>query len=212
MMTPASATHPMEARMRFMRPMLLASLATALAGVTAVAAAERQPVHVLTVSLPDGSVEHIRYTGDVAPRIVIGAGDAATALSGSPAGLFDSAFGPDSAFAAFDRIAAEMDRQAATMLQQAMTAAPSDTSGPAMLTPAALASLARAPAGATSYSFVSSSSGAGTCSRSVEVTSLGDGKAPQVIRKASGDCGGGAKASPAPVVAAKPAPPSPDSI
>ena len=51
--------------------LILAGVAVALAGATAVAAAERAHDHVLTVMLPDGSVEHVRYSGDVAPRIVV---------------------------------------------------------------------------------------------------------------------------------------------
>jgi hypothetical protein len=46
------------------------------------------------------------------------------------------------------------------------------------------------PAGTMHYSFVSTSSGNGTCSRSVEMTSFGAGQQPKVIQTSSGDCKG----------------------
>lgn len=187
--------------MRFTRFVAFTGLAVALAGVTAVAAAERQSVHVMTVDLPGGGVEQIRYTGDVAPRVLVG--DDAVPLAAMS--FFDTAFGPDSPFADLDRISAEMDRQAAVMMRQAalMQSAPD-----AALRQAALAG---APAGATSVTMVSTSNGSGVCTQSVRVTAMGEGKAPQVVRKVSGDCAAGsAPATPVtPTAAAAPAKPAP---
>jgi hypothetical protein len=43
--------------------------------------------------------------------------------------------------------------------------------------------------GTVSYSFVSTTNGGSTCSRSVQVTSLGSGQQPKVVSNSSGDCG-----------------------
>ena len=190
--------------MRLKHTLLFAGVATALAGVTAVAAADRQPVHVLNVALPGGGVEQIRYTGDVAPHVVFR--DVAAPVAA--ASFLDTAFGPDSPFAMMDRISAEMDRQMAGMMQQA---AMMQRMTPQQLQQAALAG---APAGATSsFTMISTSGGNGTCSESVRMVSLGDGKAPQVTRTSSGDCGSAvAKPSgltPAALPVAKPAAPKP---
>lgn len=149
--------------MRFNRSLALAGLATALAGVTAVSAAERQPVHVMTVQLPGGGIEQVRYTGDAPPRILV-RDDMAPMMAAS---FLDTAFGPDLPFAELDRISAEMDRQAAMMMHQAalMQSMPD-----AQLQQAVMAG---APAGATSFTMISTSTGNGTCSQSVRTVSLG---------------------------------------
>ena len=100
--------------------------------------------------------------------------------------FFDTAFGADSSFAELDRISAEMERQAAVMMRQATQM---QSSPDAAVQQAALAG---APAGATSVTMVSTSNGKGVCTQSVRVTAMGEGKAPQVIRKVSGDCAAGA--------------------
>jgi hypothetical protein len=172
---------------------MFTGVAVALAGVTAVAAAEHTPVHVMTVHLPDGSVEKIHYTGTIAPRILVR--DEAVPMAAE--GFLDTAFGVDSPFAELDRISAEMDRQAAMMMQQAaMMQAPP---GAAMHE----AALAGAPAGASSFTQVSMSNGQGVCTQSVRVTSMGDGKAPKVERSASGACGAETKPSAAPATPAE---------
>lgn len=161
--------------MRMTRPLLLTGIVAAIAGVTAVAAADRQPVHTMLVHLPDGSVEQVRYTGDVAPHVVLHPVAADPMLA---------AFGADSPFAMMDRISAQMDAQMSGMMQQAAMMQ--------QMTPDQLqqAALAGAPAGATSsFTMISTSGGNGSCSQSVRTVSMGDGKAPQVTRTASGDCG-----------------------
>ena len=162
--------------MRLKSALALAGLAVAVVGVTAVSAAERAPVHVMLVHLPDGSVEQLRYTGDVAPRVIV-----------QPASAVDpllAAFGAGSPFAMMDRISAEMDRQMAGMMHQAAAMA--------RMSPEQLqqTTMAGAPGGATSFTFVSTTGGNGAvCSQSVRTVSRGDGKAPQVTRTSSGDCG-----------------------
>jgi hypothetical protein len=90
-------------------------------------------------------------------------------------------FGVNSPFADLERISAAMDRQAAQLFQQA--AAPSTQ--PAQISPAAIGTL---PAGAQEYQFVSTMSGDGICSRSVEITSQGNGATPRIVTHTSGNC------------------------
>jgi hypothetical protein len=95
-----------------MRIALLAGAAgIVLAGLTAVASAQTvanpAETHALSVSLPNGQVEQIRYTGNVPPTVML-APDAAMA----------PAFGPGSPFAMMERMSAEMDRQAAALFHE----------------------------------------------------------------------------------------------
>jgi hypothetical protein len=148
-----------------------------LSGALGVAAA-RQDTHVMTVRLPGGAVEQIRYSGDVPPQIAF-AGSALPFDVGWPVAFF----GPDSPFAEMNRISAEMDRQMAAMIgnADALAANPGVTEiGAGQL-----------PPGAESYSFVSSMSGNGVCARSVQITSRGKGQKPQVLSRTYGDCGSG---------------------
>jgi hypothetical protein len=166
------------------RTIVFTGIAAALVGVTAVSAAERQPVHmmpvhVMLVHLPNGSVEQVRYTGDVAPHVVLHPVAASAMVDPMLA-----AFGPDSPFAMMDRISAQMDAQMAGMMHQAAMMQ--------QMTPAQIQQTAGAgaPAGVTSsFTMISTSGGNGACSQSIRTVSLGDGKAPQVTRTASGDCG-----------------------
>lgn len=154
----------------------------ALAG--AAAAAVIQNSHVLTVQLPDGGIAHIRYFGDTPPQVRVEPAQALApaAWPGAMIGLFDPAF------PALDRAMAQMDRQADLMFAQAQH-------------------LTSATPGATGYSYVSTVSSNGACTRSVEYRSIGKGP-PQVISKTSGDCGAPAKAASAATTsaAAQPAP------
>lgn len=153
---------------------LVSSFALASA---ALAAATASKVHNLMVALPDGSVQHIRYTGDVAPQVVILPAAAAMA----PIAMFD-AF--DAPFARMDRMMAEMDRQSDAMLREAALAARAGNAKPGLN----LAVAGQLPAGTISYSFVSTSSGNGTCSQSVQITSYGANQQPKVLRRTSGNC------------------------
>src|SRR3982751_6783022 len=105
--------------MRLTRKAVLAGIAS-LAAAGAAFAAQAPRFHNMNVHLPDGAVAHVRYSGDVAPVVTVdnvpapGWLDPAGALTG-----FDPA-----PFAALDRIAAEMDRQADAMLRQARLGAP----------------------------------------------------------------------------------------
>lgn len=68
------------------------------------------------------------------------------------------------------------------MLQQAETLVALPPSG---LTEVALRDM---PPGGRSYSFVSTMSGNGMCTRSVEITATGNGP-PRIVSHSSGDCG-----------------------
>ncbi|HEX4157197.1 MAG TPA: hypothetical protein VHY79_01870 [Rhizomicrobium sp.] len=164
--------------MKSIQTALLAGVgALLLSGAISVATAAGHGAHVMTVRLPGGVVEHIRYSGDVPPQVEV-----------SPwAGSFDvgwpvAFFGP-SPFAEMDRISAAMDRQMATMLQNADAIA----ANPGLVEIGA----GKLPPGSESYSFVSTASGSGVCARSVQIMSRGGGQKPQIVSKTYGDCGNG---------------------
>ena len=148
-----------------------------LAGASA---GELVKTHVLTVRLPDGSLEQIRYVGDQPPRI---------SIDDQPAPVFSprfESFGADSPFAALDRMSAEMDREAAALWSE--TARLSDST---LLPSGDLTSVGfgNPPPGARSFSVVSTLSGGHMCTRSVEYSASPDGGRPRIVTRTSGDCG-----------------------
>ena len=68
---------------------------------------------------------------------------------------------------------------------QALANAPAGQPGEA----AGAAAMRALPPGSENYSFISTMSGSGVCSQSVEITSQGNGAAPKIVRHSSGDCG-----------------------
>jgi hypothetical protein len=159
----------------------VAALAIVAGGV---ALAQMKNAHVLTVRLPDGSVEQIRYSGKVAPEVVVRPGEAPLAFA--PA---DDPFDAGLPLAGIDRVFAEMDRQAAAMLREVdpvqMAAMQDRAFGPRGLMQADIGSL---PAGIRSYSVVTTIEGGRACTRSVQLTGGGPGAAPKVLTSSSGDC------------------------
>jgi hypothetical protein len=104
-----------ETVMRTTRTALLTGAAAiVLAGYAGLAEAKSPETHLLTVRLPDGRLEQIRYTGDIPPTVIL-------APDTTPA-----AFDPGSPFAMLDRMTAAMDREAEAMFREidAMTANP----------------------------------------------------------------------------------------
>ena len=171
--------------MRKIRTAVLAGVAALCVAGTAVAASN--DTHVMTVDLPDGSIARIEYQGAVAPKVKI---DPTTRFE--PV-LFVEPF--DAApFAGFDRIFADMDRQAAAMMRQvrALRSQPLDSSAKPDL-----AAFGTMPAGTVSYRFVSTSDGDRFCSQSWEWTSQGAGQQPRLVSASSGDCDAGSPAKPA---------------
>ncbi|HZT87844.1 MAG TPA: hypothetical protein VFA12_07735 [Stellaceae bacterium] len=154
--------------------------AMSLAGFCGVATAQSQRTHVLTVRLPDGSLEQIRYAGNTPPRVVFSTEPLPLDIA-MPAPMFG-------AFAQLDRIAAEMDRQAAALMRQAETLA-------AQPAAASTLTVGTLPPGSASYSMVTTVLGNGVCTRSVEITSQGNGAPPRVVSHSSGNCGAGSGGS-----------------
>jgi hypothetical protein len=164
--------------MRTFRTALLAGVGALMLSGALSGAAAGQDTHVMTVRLPGGEVERIRYSGDVPPQVVVTDG-AMPFDVGWPAAFF----GPDSPFAEMNRISAAMDRQMTAMLRNADAFAAN--------TGLSETEAGKLPPGAESYSFVSSMSGNGVCARSVQITSRGEGQKPQVLSRTYGDCGNG---------------------
>jgi hypothetical protein len=157
---------------------------TVFAGIVALAAAgaavaASKDTHVMKLDLPDGSVAQIEYNGDVAPKVTVAPAPKTVAarlldpLTAAPFGLFD-------------QMTADMDLQANMMLQRVGSLPLKPEVQDGKIDVAALQAL---PAGSMSYSFVSTGSGTGTCSRSVQVTSFGPGRQPKVVSNTSGACG-----------------------
>lgn len=166
------------------RNSLLAGIAAVVFGASGAAFAQGADTHVMNVRLPDGGIAQIRYTGTVPPKISFGE-EAAPLVAFAPLPrLATWGFGPDSPFAAMERISAEMDRQAAAMFRQADAMLARADSGQ----PVGVA-LQNLPPGSQGYSFVSTMSGNGVCSQSVQITATGDGP-PKVVRHSSGNCAG----------------------
>ncbi|HWI86833.1 MAG TPA: hypothetical protein VNT42_11000 [Sphingomonas sp.] len=181
--------------MRTTSKLLLGAVGVLAAAGTALAAADRS--HVMTVAMPDGSVAHIRYVGDVAPRVAV-----APAVRAMPVAMLDA-----DPFAMMERISLAMDRQMDAMLQQAALLAKATPATDGALSTAALSGL---PAGTMSYSVTSySSSDGASCSQSVQVTSLGQNQPPRVVKQSQGDCTAMNSRAPIPAVQqAKPAAPT----
>ena len=160
-----------------MRTPLLAGAVALAVGASAPAVA--QTGNVMTVALPGGGVAEIQYAGNIPPKVVIGQAPPAFA-SWTP---IASLFGADSPFAMMERMSDEMDRQAAAMFRQAELLTAQARSGQPVE-----AAFGHLPAGAHGYSYISTMSGNGVCTRSVEIISQGSGP-PKVVSHSSGTCG-----------------------
>lgn len=179
--------------MRSLTKFILAG--AAVAGLAAVGAVAAENSHVLTIRLPDGSQEQIRYTGDVAPKVrILTAPRSFVAF----APMIDP-FGPDSPFAEMDQISAAMDREAAQLLSQAQTL-PTGAGGLEEVDARSL------PPGVSGYSFVSTFSGGKSCTRATQYSAPTDGRPAKVLTSSSGDCGP-AKTGRPEMTSAPPAPP-----
>lgn len=189
--------------MRKFRSAVLAGVAALAAVGTAVAASH--DTHMMKIALPDGSIARIEYHGDVAPKVVVGPAAPATL----PVAFFDpfTLSGFDMApFTELEQAAARMDREMEAMIRQtaALSAQPPAPDGKIDM-----AAFGKMPAGVVHYSFVSTSSGNGACSRSVQVTSYGAGAQPKVVQTSSGDCKGMPEVTPAATAVQPPIRPQP---
>jgi hypothetical protein len=166
----SDVSNAMETVMQTTRiAVLTCAAAIALGGSAAMAEARRPEAHVLTLRLPDGQVEQIRYVGDAPPTVILAPDATAASFGGS--------FGTADPFAMLQRISAEMDRQEAAMVRAIGTMAVADFTG---------------------FGMMPVLSGPGVCSRSVQITYAGDGRAPRIVSRTAGDCGP-ARGEPAPV-------------
>jgi hypothetical protein len=157
-------------------------IAIAAAGSLAIGGsvvAAKAPTHVLDVPMTDGSIAHIEYVGEVAPKVTI------TPRPLPPGGPM--AFPGFPAFPVFD----QMHGPAGIMIRQ----------GPG--TPGAMpmtVSMGNLPPGVTSSTTVVSLSNDGTtCTRTTEVESQGPGKPPKVTSSITGKCDKGAPGAPPPL-------------
>ena len=169
-------------------PFLIGAAAIAAIGLAGAAVAEIKHSHVMQVRLPDGTLEEIRYAGDTPPVVRLQPGWAPAAYAG-PA----EAFGADSPFVALARISAQMDREAAALLQQAHS-----LPGPLVDRPAGLTEvdLGKLPQGISGYSVVSTMSGGKVCTRTVQYGPSGGSGRLAAVSRISGDCDEVAKPSP----------------
>jgi hypothetical protein len=192
-----------------MRPIyaVMAGLAViAATGLGAFANEPKSTVHEMTIELPNGGVEHIRYKGDVRPHVTV---------RKVPASQFETWFNDDAVYAdpfvvsfcdmsaQMSRIANEiyqlqaaMHRRMQLMMREADEMARLSTNSSDALMKAGLTNTAP---GSVSYSYVSTSTGNGTCTRTVQVTTQPNGK-PQVVSKSSGNCADRSLSAPAPVL------------
>jgi hypothetical protein len=151
--------------MPILRTALLAG-AAAIFGLSGMALAQTPNTHLMTVQLPGGGTAQIRYVGDVPPQVIVSSGP--------------SMVGPASPFAMLDRISAAMDGEAAALFRRAEALASGG------LTEAAMRNLSP---GTRGFSYVSTMSSNGACTRSTEITSTGNGSPPRVVTHSSGNCG-----------------------
>jgi len=159
---------------------LIGAAVLAAAGLAGATAGELANTRVLTVRLPDGSIERIRYLGDQPPQIT---------FAEEPTPLLSpryESFGVDSPFAMLDRMSAEMDREAEAILNETARLRDSALLPPDALTPADFRKL---PPGSRAFSAFSTLSGGHVCTRSVEYSASPDGGRPRIVTRTSGDCG-----------------------
>jgi hypothetical protein len=156
---------------------VLAGAGSLLVATAAVAATDE--FHRMQVALPDGSVAHIEYVGDVAPTITV------QPVAVDRIAFFDPFAGMAPAFADLDRVSALMERQSQAMLRQVAEMQRAGASG-AM--PGQVFATSNLPAGSYHYSYVSSTTSNG-CTQTVAWQSDGKSAQPHMTRASSGDCG-----------------------
>ena len=159
---------------------LIGAAALGLAAFGPAALAKDPPTHEMTIQLPGGGTEIIRYVGNVAPKV---------SFAEAPFGmewLAPVTFGFDPSIAALDRIAADMNRRMDAFWRQAQAMANGSAKGD--LSQAALQDLGP---GGSAYSVVSQSFGNNICTRMTEITASTDGGKPRVVSRTSGNCDAG---------------------
>lgn len=155
-------------------PAIAIAVTTVALAASAIAAPPR--THTMDVSLPDGSVAHIEYVGDVAPKVTL---PPRTSTVSTNAWAL-----PSPSFAGFDRMMEQMQRRSQEMIRRAQQMS-HQVNGAAPY----IASIGSLPAVGTSTTIVSVSNNGVTCTRTTEMVSQGPGKPPKVTSRVSGQCG-----------------------
>lgn len=160
---------------------LLAGIAAVALAGTAAWAAESN-IHEMTINLPGGGVEHIMYTGNVAPKVSVAPMAAMPRVAFMP-----MAFGfPDMA-----RIQAQMNAQMMQMHDM-------------MLRANAMAAQSFAQGANGPIAISNGGQGGGYfCAHSVQITTDAHGK-QNVVEHTAGNCSGGAATTSAPAQHAAP--------
>lgn len=160
--------------MRKLPEAVLAGIASLVVAGTAVAAS--RDMHSMNVSMPDGTVAHILYHGDVAPKVRL-----------EPAQTEMPVLkGFDWPLSSFDRLSAELDRQATLMFRQAAELSKVPWQDGSTLQN--LASVNGLPGGSMDYYEATTTTTNGSCTRTVHMTSTGPNQAPKVNASVSGNC------------------------
>lgn len=167
-----------------LRTALIAGGASLLFAGAAFAAAEK--LNTMSVALPDGSVAHITYVGDTAPRVAIDPVDSRQAIAYDP-------------FVQMERDMAAMQQRSAQLMQRtAEMQRSADTQHPEQIVVSG-----NLPAGNTySYTSITSSNGKNFCTQTVQWSSDGKNAEPKITRASSGDCDSAKIKTPVPAAAA----------
>jgi len=169
---------------------VIGAAALSVAGACAAQAATAD-LHTMLVSLPDGNVAQVQYQGAIAPRIAIQP-VAAIEAAVDPAADEQALMAADP-FAHMALVSAMLDQQAEAMMQQAALmqraamaqAAAAPASGAPGMTVAGMTNL---PKG-VHMTYVSSTTDASGCTRTVSYSSDGGAQAaPRVTQAASDSC------------------------
>lgn len=176
----------------------IGAAALSLAGACAAQAATAD-LHTMLVNLPDGSVAQVQYHGKVAPRIAIQPVDAAATDAMAVPDVFDHLA---LVSAMMDRQADAMMQQAAMLQQAALAQAQAGSNAPGMT----VASMGTLPQG-VHMTYVSSTTDASGCTRTVSYSSDGSAAAqPRVTQASTGTCDTGQAAAPTAIPASATAP------
>lgn len=175
-----------------LRTTLLAGALFVAAGGAAYAAGKMKTE---TVDLGNGSVAHIQYVGDVAPKVTV------VPVEARRVTVVDPFAEMDAMFAQMEARHQQMMQQVAEMQRQA--AASGVQPGQVMVS-------TNVPAGGNyRYTVVTSTSSNGkSCTQTVEYSSDGKSAEPRVTRASSGDCDA-VKPNDKPIPASAPAPAQP---
>jgi hypothetical protein len=165
-----------------MRKLPAFGIAGVAAALAATAAAGAPGAHRLDVPLPDGSVAHIEYFGDVAPKVTMSPRPHADVAGGWAMEL--------PSFAGIDRMIANVRHQNEAMLRRAQ-----EMSRRGMGAMPYIASYGNLPEGGASTTVVSVSTNGSTCTRTTQMVSQGQGRPPKVTSSISGQCGAASPSS-----------------